>query len=136
MGYLVTPVLFSHLGNPQLAGQVAGELFTVVSWLGLGGAVFLSIIYSFLSREKWRFIVLFLMSLFIAINLFYLTPEIVGLRDMAGGAIVKGSEIHTRFALLHGIASGLYLLVSLLGMLLVIRQPEACRRDRVSIQES
>jgi len=124
VGYLVAPVLFHHLQNPQLAGTIAGELFTLMSWFGLASALALTIIYTFLDHSKWRFLVLLLIASFIAISLFYLTPEIAGLRDMAGAAIEKGTEIHKRFAMLHGIASGLYLLVSLLGLLLVIRQPE------------
>jgi len=124
VGYLVAPVLFDQLQNPAQAGQIAGTLFTFMSWFGLASVLVLSVIYSFLDRAKWRFLVLLLIAVFVAISLFYLTPEIAGLRDMAGGAIEKGTEIHKRFALLHGIASGLYLLVSLLGLLLVIRQPE------------
>ncbi|MEA1888838.1 MAG: DUF4149 domain-containing protein [Pseudomonadota bacterium] len=124
VGYLVAPVLFSSLQNPQLAGSIAGELFTLMSWFGLASALALTVIYSFLDRAKWRFLVLLLIAAFIAINLFYLTPEIAGIRGMAGGAIVKGTAIHERFAMLHGIASGLFLMLSLLGLLLVIRQPE------------
>jgi len=124
VGYLVAPVLFHHLQNPQLAGLIAGELFTLMSWLGLASALVLTVIYFFLDRAKWRFLLLLLMVVLITLNLLYLTPEIGELREMAGGVIEKGSEIHNRFALLHGIASGLYLLVSLLGLLLVIRQPE------------
>ncbi|GMR05977.1 MAG: DUF4149 domain-containing protein [Gammaproteobacteria bacterium] len=132
VGYLVAPVLFHHLQNPQLAGQLAAELFTLISWFGLASVLVLTVIYSFLGRKKWRFLVLFLMAALIAINLLYLTPEITGLREMAGVAIEKGSEIHNRFAILHGIASGLYLLVSLLGLLLVIRQPDEAARLVVS----
>jgi len=124
VGYLVVPVLFNHLQNPQQAGEIAGALFTLMSWFGLASVLVLTLIYSFLDRAKWRFSVLLLIAVFVAINLFYLTPEIIGLQDMADGAIQKGTEIHKRFAMLHGIASGLYLLVSLLGLLLVIRQPE------------
>lgn len=124
VGYLVVPVLFHQLPGPQLAGQVAAELFTLMGWFGLASAFVLFVIYSFLDRAKWRFLVILFISILIAISLFYLSPEIVGLRDMAGGAFQKGSEIYSRFAMLHGIASGSYLLVSLLGLLLVIRQPE------------
>ncbi len=124
VGYLVAPVLFHYLQSPQLAGQIAGELFTLMSWFGLASALILTVIYSYLAQAKWRFLVLFLMAVLIAINLLYLTPEIAGLRSVAGGAIEKGTEVYNRFAMLHGIASGLYLLVSLLGLLLVIRQPD------------
>jgi len=124
VGYIVVPVLFRHLPSPQLAGQIAGELFTLMGWFGLASALALFIIYSFLDHAKWRFLVILFITALIAISLFYLSPEIIGLRDMAGGAFQKGSEIHSRFIILHGIASGSYLLVSLLGLLLVIRQPE------------
>jgi hypothetical protein len=124
VGYLVVPVLFQQLPTPQMAGDVAGTLFIMLSWSGLISTLILAVTYAFIDRAKWRFIVLLLITVFIAINLFFLTPEIVGLREMAGDAFQKGTEIHSRFALLHGIASGLYLLVSLLGLLLVIRQPE------------
>ncbi len=124
VGYLVVPVLFHHLQSPLLAGRVAGELFTLMSWFGLASVLVLTTIYSFLDRAKWRFLVLFLVAVIIAINLFYLIPETTGLRDMAADVLEKGTRNHNRFAMLHGIASGLYLLVSLLGLLLVIRQPE------------
>lgn len=124
VGYLVVPVLFQQLPTPQMAGSLAGQLFILLSWLGLISALILAVTYSFIGHAKWRFAVLLLITVFIAINLFYLTPEIAGLREMAGSAIQKGTELHARFAMLHGIASGLYLLVSLLGLLLVIRQPE------------
>ena len=124
VGYLVVPVLFKQLPTPQMAGDLAGSLFMLLSWSGLIAALTLTLIYFYINREKWRFLVLFVITLFIALNLFYLTPEIATLREMAGDALQKGTELHSRFAKLHGIASGLYLLVSLLGLLLVIRQPE------------
>lgn len=132
VGYLVVPVLFRHLQNPQLAGTIAGELFSLMSWLGLASALILVVIYSVIDREKWRFLVILFIAALIAVNLFYLTPEIVHLRHLAGGAIEKGAEIYSRFAMLHGIASGMYLLVSLLGLLLVIRQPDKLAGARVS----
>lgn len=131
VGYLVAPVLFHQLQNPQVAGIVAGELFTLMSWIGLASALILVVIYSFIDREKWRFIVILFISALVAINLFYLSPEIIELRGLAGGAFEKGTEIHNRFALLHGIASGVYLLVSLLGLLLVIRQPDKLSAARL-----
>ena len=38
IGYLVAPVLFSSLGDRQLAGMVAGKLFALIGWFGLGSA--------------------------------------------------------------------------------------------------
>jgi hypothetical protein len=124
VGYIVVPVLFQQLPSHQMAGNVAGQLFIFLSWLGLIFALLLAVTYFFIDQAKWRYAVLLLITVFISINLFFLTPEIAALREMAGSALREGTELHSRFALLHGIASGLYLLVSLLGLLLVIRQPE------------
>ena len=35
IGYMVAPVLFSSLGDRQLAGLVAGKLFSLIGWVGL-----------------------------------------------------------------------------------------------------
>ena len=125
VGYLVVPVLFQQLPTPQMAGSLAGSLFNLLSWSGIISALVLILIYSFIDRAKWRFAVLLLIVAFIATNLFFLTPEIAALRETAGTALQNDPQLQSRFALLHGIASGLYLLVSLLGLLLVIRQPES-----------
>lgn len=124
VGYLVVPVLFQQLPTPQMAGSLAGSLFVLLSWCGLISALLLFAAYLILDRAKWRFILLLVIAAFIALNLFFLTPEIAALRETAGAGLQYGTELHHRFALLHGIASGLYLLVSVLGLLLVIRQPE------------
>mgnify|MGYP001818007581 CR=1 FL=1 len=125
IGYLVVPVLFQQLPSPQMAGSLAGKLFILLSWTGLLSAMMLFLIYTFIDRAKWRFAVLLTIAVFISINLFYLTPEIAALREITGSAMQQaGTEIQRKFSLLHGIASDLFLLVSLLGLLLVIRQPE------------
>lgn len=125
IGYLVVPVLFQQLPSPQMAGSLAGKLFVLLSWTGLFSALILFLSYSIIDRAKWRFAVLLTITVFIAINLFYLTPEIASLREISGSAMqTAGTELQRKFSLLHGIASGLFLLVSLLGLLLVIRQPE------------
>ena len=35
IGFLVVPMLFAHLGNPALAGSLAGRLFSAQSWVAL-----------------------------------------------------------------------------------------------------
>ena len=123
-GYLVVPELFQQLPTAQMAGSMAGALFLLLGRAGLICALILVGLYFFIDQAKWRFAVLLLITVLISINLYILTPEIASLRESAGNALQKGTEIYSRFALLHGIASGLYLLVSLLGLLLVIRQPD------------
>ena len=41
IGYIAAPVLFSSLGDRQLAGMVAGKLFSLIGWIGLGSAAYL-----------------------------------------------------------------------------------------------
>ena len=36
IGLLVVPMLFAHLGNPAMAGNFAGRLFSAQSWVALG----------------------------------------------------------------------------------------------------
>lgn len=38
IGYIAAPILFSSMGDRQLAGMVAGKLFALVGWIGLGSA--------------------------------------------------------------------------------------------------
>jgi hypothetical protein len=121
-GYLVVPSLFRQLPDPALAGQLAGQLFTLMSWAGLLCAALLLVVFYLLDAATWRYLVILVIVGIISLNLFYISPEIASLKATAAAAIVKGSELYNQFAVLHGLASGLYLLVSLLGLLLVISQ--------------
>lgn len=105
-----------------MAGQLAGELFTLMSWAGLLCAALLLVIFYLLDAATWRYLVTIVIVAIISLNLFYISPEIASLKVAAAGAIEKGSELYKQFAVLHGLASGFYLLVSLLGLLLVINQ--------------
>ena len=124
IGYLVVPELFQKLPTAQMAGSMAGDIFLLLGRAGLICTLVLFVLYYIIDQGKWRFAVLLLIAVLISTNLYILAPEIAAIRGTAGNALQKGAEIYSRFALLHGIASGLYLLVSLLGLLLVIRQPE------------
>jgi len=124
IGYLVVPELFKQLPTSQMAGSMAGDLFLLLGRAGLICTLILIVLYFLIDQSKWRFAVLLVIAVLISTNLYILTPEIAALRETAGSALQKGTEIYSRFALLHGIASGVYLLVSLLGLLLVVRQPD------------
>ena len=117
-----------------MAGSMAGYLFLLLGRAGLVSVLILVALYYFIDQAKWRFAVLLLIAILISINLYILAPEIAVLRETAGNALQKGTEIYSRFAMLHGLASGLYLLVSLLGLLLVIRQPDKIVRIKSGLQ--
>lgn len=122
IGYLVVPSLFHQLSDPAVAGRLAGELFTLMSWAGLLCAALLVVVFYLLDAARWRYLLILVIVGIISLNLFYISPEIASLKDAAAGTIEKGTELYKQFAVLHGLASGLYLLVSLLGLLLVISQ--------------
>ncbi|HEX5393976.1 MAG TPA: DUF4149 domain-containing protein [Rhodocyclaceae bacterium] len=131
IGYLAAPVLFAHLSDRMLAGNLAGEMFTLVAWAGLGCGGFL-LIY-LLSRRGWRafksgvfWIVLAMVLLTIAGH-FGVQPILAKLKADALPRQVMESALRDRFATWHGVSSVLYLVQSLLGLWLVLWQERGKR---------
>lgn len=122
-GFVFAPLIFSRLGG-RLAGAVAGQLFEVIAYIGMGCAVFL-IIYR-LARfgagalRQGFFWVVVLMFAMAAAGAFGVQPLVESLREQALPRAVMESVLRERFATWHGIASGLFLIESALGLVLVI----------------
>jgi hypothetical protein len=112
-GFIVAPLLFSELDERALAGSLAGSLFTVTSYLGLlcGGVLLL---FNGLNYRaiNWRAVVIVSMLLLIVVGQFVITPMVAGLRE-------AGLTDTPRFGQLHGIASVLFIVTSVLGLMLV-----------------
>lgn len=124
IGYIAAPMLFSSLGERQLAGMVAGKLFALMGWISLGCAAYL-IVFT-LIRSGTRFfksaifwLVLF-MGLLAAASQFGIQPLMAQLKADALPREVMASVLRDRFAAWHGISSILYLVQSLLGLWLVV----------------
>jgi hypothetical protein len=115
-GYVVTPALFATLDDRQLAGQLAGQVFSYINYIGLTAGGFLLI--SGLTRmgKTWRSWVLAVMLVLVIVGGFVLQPMLMELKT---GGLVAGSEQATQFGRIHGLSSLLYLINSLLGLLLV-----------------
>lgn len=112
VGYAVAPMLFAKLDDRALAGFLAGELFTLVAWVGLFCGLPLVLI-QWLRGQGWRNWRLWMLIAMLAL---VLLGELVVRPMMAqadGGAFMR----------LHGIAQALYLAVSLLGLALVAFGP-------------
>lgn len=124
IGYLAAPVLFSSLGDRQLAGLVAGKLFALLGWIGLGCAAYLLIFLIIrLGRRIFRsavFWLILLMALLVAASQFGISPLMMQLKAAALPREVMESVLRDRFATWHGISSILYLIQSLLGLWLVV----------------
>ena len=124
IGYLAAPVLFASLGGRQLAGIVAGILFALIGWIGLGSAAYLLFFLVlrwggrfYKSGVFWLVLVMLLMTL---ASQFGIQPLMVQLKADALPREVMESVLRDRFVAWHGISSILYLVQSLLGAWLVV----------------
>jgi Domain of unknown function (DUF4149) len=116
-GFMVAPVLFSMLEDRALAGTLAGELFSITGYFGLAcGGLLLTLNAVNYRALNWRGLLFAGMLLLVVIGQFVLTPMIAGLREQG----LSGSP---RFGQLHGLASVLYVITSLCGVLLVAAGP-------------
>jgi len=127
IGYIATPVLFKVLDDRKVAGGLAGEMFHVVTIIGLVfGGLLLILRYKDESIEffkQWRGWLLSLMLVLVAISMFVLQPMIV---DVKALGIVEGSENAKKFGMLHGISSLVYMVTVVSGIVLVflgLRKP-------------
>lgn len=117
IGYIVTPVLFQMLDKP-VAGNVAGQLFTIISYIGLFSSVALTIsivVNQGFNSKHWQLLTLVVMFVIVVIGQFVLQPMMVELKE-AGLTDANRPE----FGRLHGMASGLFLINSLAGLALII----------------
>lgn len=124
IGYLTAPVLFASLGDRQLAGVVAGKLFALIGWVGLGGAAYLLVfLISRWGGQVFRrgvFWLVILMALLTAASQFGIQPLMAQLKADALPREVMESVLRDRFATWHGVSSILYLVLSLLGLWVVV----------------
>jgi Domain of unknown function (DUF4149) len=115
-GFVVAPLLFAELDDRALAGSLAGAVFGVMSYAGLAcGACLLLINWVLRERRRfisWRPLVIMAMLVLTAIVEFVLAPWIAELR-------VSGLTESARFAQAHGLASGVFLVNCVLGLVLV-----------------
>ncbi len=119
IGYVVAPLLFRSLDDRMLAGNLAGQLFAIMSYLGLVCALLLlSGQLASLGGEAlraWRFWLLLAMLAVLLVGQFVLQPMMAELK-----AAGLDGENATRFGRLHGVASVLFLFNSLAGLALVV----------------
>ncbi|MGD9000133.1 MAG: DUF4149 domain-containing protein [Granulosicoccaceae bacterium] len=121
-GYMVAPILFAELDDRQLAGMLAGQMFTAMSYIGLacGGLLLLGGLYRAGIRH-WRTLVILVMLIIVVIGQFVLQPMMA---ELKAGGLVEGSAAAADFGKLHGISSVLFLINSLAGLALVVASPK------------
>ena len=109
----MAPLLFAELDSRAQAGSVAGSLFTLTSYIGLVcGSLLLLVNGTVFRCINWRLVVIVCMLLLVAVGQFVITPMVADLR-------VQGLTGTPRFGQLHGLASVLFIITSVLGLVLV-----------------
>jgi len=127
IGYIAAPVLFKVLDDRKLAGGLAGEMFHLVTIIGLiFGGILLLLRYKEESIEflkQWRGWLLLLMLCLVATSMFVLQPMIAEVKALG---ISEGSDSAKKFGMLHGISSLLYMITVVSGIFLIffgLRKP-------------
>ena len=126
IGLIAAPVLFTQLADRSVAGSLAGGMFSITAWVGLGCGTYLILFVMF--GKGWRamqsgvfWIVLLMLALTVAGH-FGVQPILAQLQADALPRRVMESALRDRFTTWHGVSSALYLVQSLLGVALVILQ--------------
>ena len=124
LGYVVVPVLFKALPDRQLAGMVAGQLFTLLAYIGIACALYL-LLYQLqqsgraaLQRNAFR--ITLAMLLLVLVGQFVLQPILADLKVQALPLDVMQSALASQFKTWHAVSAILYLTQSLLGIALVL----------------
>ncbi|MBI4938318.1 MAG: DUF4149 domain-containing protein [Nitrosomonadales bacterium] len=124
IGYVAVPILFRAQPDRVLAGHLAGQMLATIAYIGLGCACYLLAYYlgragraAFKQAVFW----IVLAMLLLAIAQLVLQPIMVELKTQALPAEVMKSALADRFRKLHGLASILYLVQSLLGAVLALK---------------
>lgn len=126
VGYIVAPLLFARLPDRALAGMMAGKLFTLVAYVGIGCALYLLLYrltrFGASALKQGFFWGVLLMLLLIFVGEFGVQPVLASLKAQALPREVMASVLRDRFDTWHGVASVLYVIESVLGIVLVVLQ--------------
>lgn len=128
VGYLVAPTLFVTLSDRVLAGTVAGSLFRAEAWLSIACALALLALLQWGAKEvepgrRRRLCALALAMLSCTLVLqFGIAPSMAALREAVAPGAVMASGAHTRFGMLHGVSSTIYLIQSVLAGFFIAKQ--------------
>ncbi|MEB0133969.1 DUF4149 domain-containing protein [Actimicrobium sp. CCC2.4] len=127
IGYLVAPTLFMTLADRVLAGTIAGKLFRVEAWLSVVMSLLtFGLIAWSVTTSRARTWMLRLTGMMLACTLigyFGLQPMMAALREAASGGVFS-PDARMQFGILHGVASGLYLIQSVLGIVLILKNDQ------------
>lgn len=126
IGFIAAPSLFAALKDRVLAGELAGNLFVLMAWVGMACAAYLlaylAVCRGWAVLGSWLFWLLLAMLVLTLASHFGIQPILAQLKAEAWPRSVMESALKSRFATWHGVASGLYVLQSLFGAAAVLLQ--------------
>lgn len=118
-------LLFDHLQDKQMAGMLAGNLFTAVSYIGMVSAFYLLIYrlvqYGTSALKQVFFWAVLVMLLLVLAGHFGIQPILESLKAQALPSDVMQSVFADRFRNWHGVASVAYLIQSVLAIVMVLK---------------
>jgi hypothetical protein len=121
---LIASILFDTINDRQLAGNVAGQLFEVVSYIGLASGLLLLVLRFIafgLPSVKQRYVwIIMSMVLLILVGYFGVQSHLAQLKENAYPVEVMQSAYAGQFAAWHGVSGVIYLIECLLGAMLVM----------------
>lgn len=116
IGYVAVPTLFATLPDKNMAGSLAGQLFFVEACITIACAFLLTGVSWHQSRRVSRLVLAMLLCT--VVGYFFLHPLLADMHDP--------SQIYSlqprHFELWHGLASFIYLIQSILGAFLILRE--------------
>ena len=125
VGYLVAPTLFATLADRVQAGTIAASMFRSQAWLSITCAALMFGLFAMaphgLARQRACVLLVLAMLACTIVSHVGLQPMMAALRDAAGPGGVMESVAKTRFGVLHGVASLIYLVQSVLAGALLLK---------------
>lgn len=125
IGYIAVAILFRAQPDKQLAGMLAGQMFAVISTVGIACGMYL-LLYRLATRGKsavreWVFWLIAAMLFITLLLQFAIYPLMAEIKLQGLSPDVMQSSMAPRYRMWHGISSILYLVQSLFGAALVIK---------------
>lgn len=125
MTSLTAYILFDTLPDRQLAGNLAGKLFAIVSYIGLASALYLlAQLWLTLGKSALHnsfFNIVLLMLLLTLIGHFGIQTLLQSFKTQALPLDVMQSTYASQFKMWHGVAGVVYLVECLLAVLMVLK---------------
>ena len=132
VGYLVAPILSNTLPDRKMFGNIAAGIFRGEAWLTVACALAMFALVMLATdidakRRRTLNIVVGAMLACTVFGYFGMQPVMAMLRESAGGQGVMDSDLRMKFGIVHGVAALIYLVQSVLGIVLVLKNTHATK---------